>query len=505
MASLLRATQGDLCSRQTIAAIVVDMLDVSAESGTVPCRDALWTGLGVIAVVPDQDINATYLRSTHQDILRAIMKLLTSEPSAEQINLATTEHTLVAKGCNCDRSNHFVHDLHFPERLPQGSLYQWPSLWYGNASRLQVTLSPAIVTLNYVLQSIAGVGMRSLLKAARLTAYPSKRRRWPSSLHDLVPRGPQVSIINMCAWAPHLCHIQFLLCVNNVYDLIAIPAVPRVLFSHIVPFALCPIFRQTLLQWRHDKHWPVEGIPVLQCYSEILESLSRHFADPQLLAFLHRTVDFNWELLHELCMLGLQASGKLNRAHANQYNAQQEKREDRVFTVLAARLYLAFGSLWKKREPPAFLWDWEAPMEAEILEDVRHHDHQTVTDPFYAFSTFVYRSLLCGSPECGRSEVSENRKLSVCTACRHVFYCSRKCQREAWHHPDAPHRGICANIGAIMEDLESPSEEKLQYSARLDSENRDTFVQACLAAGVTEHSASELANHFVTMYSRGSL
>lgn len=47
---------------------------------------------------------------------------------------------------------------------------------------------------------------------------------------------------------------------------------------------------------------------------------------------------------------------------------------------------------------------------------------------------------------CGARAASCKR----CTRCRHVFYCSRACQKEAWARPVAGHARTCAALGDLQ-------------------------------------------------------
>jgi hypothetical protein len=52
----------------------------------------------------------------------------------------------------------------------------------------------------------------------------------------------------------------------------------------------------------------------------------------------------------------------------------------------------------------------------------------------------------CYAPACLETFASVGRKFQACEACKTATYCSRSCQKAAWNHPGAPHRGLMCSL-----------------------------------------------------------
>jgi hypothetical protein len=61
----------------------------------------------------------------------------------------------------------------------------------------------------------------------------------------------------------------------------------------------------------------------------------------------------------------------------------------------------------------------------------------------------------CGLPDCMQTFLDTN-SFRLCSGCRRVTYCSRRCQIRAWTHPAVPHREVCGKIHYICTESGIP-------------------------------------------------
>jgi hypothetical protein len=67
----------------------------------------------------------------------------------------------------------------------------------------------------------------------------------------------------------------------------------------------------------------------------------------------------------------------------------------------------------------------------------------------------------CYGPSCLKTAQEMGHRLPVCSHCKTVAYCSRRCQRNGWRYLDAPHREVC-NSALWIRQKQEENQEPLQ-------------------------------------------
>jgi hypothetical protein len=97
-----------------------------------------------------------------------------------------------------------------------------------------------------------------------------------------------------------------------------------------------------------------------------------------------------------------------------------------------------------------------------------------------AFLLSLERVKRCRNPGCA-NVFWNSKRTRACGKCRRIMYCSRRCQRHAWSHPDALHREICAVLRAAC------SKYGLSRSPLPESEEPSDATHVGAAQVLAEH------------------
>jgi hypothetical protein len=88
----------------------------------------------------------------------------------------------------------------------------------------------------------------------------------------------------------------------------------------------------------------------------------------------------------------------------------------------------------------------------------------------------------CGLPDCMQTFLDTD-PFRLCSGCRRVTYCSRRCQIRAWTHPAVPHREVCGTIHHVCKESGIP---RIRMKVVKDMPKPKVFDEA-LGQSITEH------------------
>ena len=130
-------------------------------------------------------------------------------------------------------------------------------------------------------------------------------------------------------------------------------------------------------------------------------------------------------------------------------------------------------------------FDIEPDMPTLILAttyDIKRH-------AFRDLHWYMYGGNSWGGPGCKITSVLNGGPLRACGGCKHVFYCSRTCQREAWKRQDLPHKTVCESMCIFMQRVD----EQLASMPQTQS----AFEEVCVSLAQRDESLARLVFDYV--------
>jgi hypothetical protein len=270
-----------------------------------------------------------------------------------------------------------------------------------------------------------GDGLKKLYKATQGTL-------WPTSINDLVPDG-SASLHGIVRWLPQMDADT----VAQAKHVILIGSVLRTMPSHLRSGVMKgPILvnwlHRTLSTWTmqpiniHARAMPVE----IAATGALLEAACDLSKDENLLWLSSSPRHSTQDMFNAIdCAFVRVASYP---SHAIAYEQIQLLRS----TYKRILEYFIFSNGFSKPIMPALY------TSASDDEELR----RVATDPVIRLCRVAYgRNWLqrCYGPGCISTYADRSKRFKRCSGCRTADYCSPKCQRVAWRHPEAPHRELC--------------------------------------------------------------
>jgi hypothetical protein len=87
----------------------------------------------------------------------------------------------------------------------------------------------------------------------------------------------------------------------------------------------------------------------------------------------------------------------------------------------------------------------------------------------------------CGLPDCIQTFLDTD-SFRLCSGCRRVTYCSRRCQMKAWRHPAVPHREVCGKIHQVCTESGIP-----RIRMKVLKDRKPEVFNEVLGQAITEH------------------
>jgi hypothetical protein len=83
----------------------------------------------------------------------------------------------------------------------------------------------------------------------------------------------------------------------------------------------------------------------------------------------------------------------------------------------------------------------------------------------------------CNALDCTQTFLHQGARFRYCSGCLRVPYCSKRCAKRAWRHPDLPHREVCQDIHSICHRLHIRRTNVEQHFTDLKDSGRPFSVE----------------------------
>jgi hypothetical protein len=408
--------QGHLISPDDAAQVI---LAAFANPAAVPlaCINVLTYSYGVLSETimrSSAPNNSRMFIRRYKDVLSRTMKFLCSFRSAEQFR--ALEQTLERGPCRCAQG---------PEALrnPIAPVHHHVLLKAGTGRVLG--LIDVIDELLSQSMERRGQGLKKLYKTTRGTL-------WPTSINDLVPDG-SASLHGIVRWLPQMDADT----VAQAEHVILIGSVLRTMPSYLRGGIMKgPI----LVDWLHRtlSTWTMQPInihaggmsPEIEATGALLEPAC-YLSKDEILLWLSSSPRHSIQEMFSL----------IDRAFTRVVNYPSH-------AVAYKQIQLLRWPYKRILEYFILSNDFSMPIVPALYTSASDDEElrRVATDPVVRLCRVAYEhswSQRCYGPGCIATYADRSKRFKRCGGCRTAEYCSPKCQRVAWRHPEAPHRELC--------------------------------------------------------------
>jgi hypothetical protein len=370
---------------------------------------------------------------------------------------------LLDQRCYCEYLPHKY------ERTPEHKL------GYDCMEQCRLTDSPGLQLVSFCLrafQTILGTDPKLALRLELL----SKRRRWPRTLNELLPHGPEATFNGLLHWMDVSPDIDFDCKIFQCIDIIF-----RVAHTIIAPIAtrspalakhINSFMRRIFNEWsmsskRPDEKQYLTAIRGLWLVSTVMESLYEYSPEPVVARF----VTFEADDLLTSCANGYElalTAQKRGLDDASEELLSSMGIDKEVCTEIPARFARFAGRVLDAT--PGMLNDaLYAGLPPRTRKDFDYYPLDTPTIPKPAADCWRLKRMFmffniderCQRVGCQRTCADTGRPMRACSGCRRLRYCSRSCQKRAWTEPWVAHRDLCPAIAALCNHFFMPARTEL--------------------------------------------
>jgi hypothetical protein len=312
---------------------------------------------------------------------------------------------------------------------------------------MSIVLKAAFVPL-FILVTEGPKGTGSLPRAKKIKA----RCRWPTSVRELLPHGPESTVRGLLIWLHGSYH-------GNIYTsalYMSILALVHMCHSYIMPYISTSrtllnrgviswirfLYRDLMEMMKHCTRSISETNIILERFMVLGAFFSRIYTLYMDLTLRHHfTATFAAELL-QACAMALDAYDIFVR--------------DPFVAGLSTPMYGSIDDFSASFQKIASTLLLEYPdlaitnPDGRAMAIFRHNvarERSSGRAPWKRFLQIIYALVTrerCCAPGC--AVTSADTKLRYCAVCRRVSYCSITCQKRAWNMNTCAHRDICHAI-----------------------------------------------------------
>jgi hypothetical protein len=317
------------------------------------------------------------------------------------------------------------------------------------------------------------------------------RSSWPTTTTQLLPHGPDETVRGYMDWLAGettgtLVHIMeaFKLVVTQAWPL----AVPAIIKTHLFPGHFIdaanrwPEFLIAIKQKREKIAYDEQSRLVLSMIihlTAVMRLVSGDCSDPT-----HGTVflrphrkDIVASCDRMIQTTNMIISQKNGPSEVGVYVTQ-------ALISVGATVYYYFPE--DRNQLP------QLPSHRSMIRDadMMGPSHNMTWNMFTKVLEYQHIRQTCGAPDCLRTTEHLGRRLSFCSGCLWVPYCSRRCQRDAWRRGDGlQHREVCALLRYVCVRCDiSPSSK-----AGIWTRDAPTFVDKYM------HMMEAISAHFTAL------
>jgi hypothetical protein len=271
-----------------------------------------------------------------------------------------------------------------------------------------------------------GEGLKKLYKATRGTL-------WPTSIDDLVPDG-SASLHGIVRWLPQIdadtvAQAEHVMLIGSV-----LRTMPSYLRSGVMKGPI-------LVDWLHRtlSTWTMQPInihaggmsPEIEATGALLEPAC-YLSKDEILLWLSSSPRHSIQDMFSL----------IDRAFTRVVNYPSHAVAYKQIQLLRwpYKRILEYFILSNDSSMPVVPALYTSASDDEELRRV-------AIDPVVRLCRVAYEhswSQRCYGPGCIATYADRSKRFKRCGGCRTAKYCSPKCQRVAWRHPEAPHRELCS-------------------------------------------------------------
>jgi hypothetical protein len=452
----------DITSAREAARVLDIALNVPSYGFPVGCIGLL---LGCIKIL--EDCFDRELLMSHGRMLTNMMRFLTTHPpGTEQEQMAWNETTL--RQCNCK---------HGPAIIRNAS----PRLHLDFKPAPQVfRLIDAFANILTRLESQHGVSWRSLY------LKHSTQQRWPCQVTDLLPVDLSNSFYHMGSWC----------CLDPYKTGPGPPAGLGYLLSLMIrtsgPHAV-PAIIKSITVWLHislsntsavEPRITVlrEGPTLSQSYisddrvdvfcasTRLLYHVLRRMFDEEIMLWLSPEGDKD-EIIMFIMITLTRMHNTLEQRPASKASKQirqlQMTHGDPYSEVLVRYLHSREVAQGVDREFQEAQNDQDcSTLPGSVGSELLHSRSLWRSNLLWVIAETCGTSWQhrCWGPECLRTANECGRRFRACSGCMLAEYCSRSCQRNAWRHPEAPHRDVCSTLVLFRTFRNLPWKDRMEVT-----------------------------------------
>jgi hypothetical protein len=325
--------------------------------------------------------------------------------------------------CTCSAKDQALYAHSTGQAIFTDSGHKWPILCLGEVLMYSISIS---------------IMKNPPVQAARVDKV-AKRTLWPTDTKQILPYGPEDTIRGLLCWLD-----------QDIGDKASWGA----LFEYL----------RVVLIWTYPLTFPYVLTSHTLIHSGVIPTLNRERGHIAAMQGKLKIDDLSRSLL------ALQACAHLLRQIVRWANKAQRQElvgsHAQLLLDTIIRFWIGFDEMYSYVRADelkhtadgldvfasCLMQDFPALRTIELPHGRPHHHLKFGDTPWETLLLGLYRlhnDNKCASPDCARTIASSEPRFWLCGGCRRVVYCSRRCQKQAWKHPSAPHRLICGPLRSI--------------------------------------------------------
>lgn len=275
---------------------------------------------------------------------------------------------------------------------------------------------------------------------------------------------------------------------TRIFDYLGQHRQPKALFTTIIAQTLPIILQNTIEDWKPKANRVKYYATYVGTINAVVKSLVylQHM-DCERLTRLAKTTKISWETFFDMCMQSHDiltiierdlAAGKISPEHFDAaFDSATLRATKALILGLPSRIHCALRL-------PA---DDTTYAPHILAASSRLRRSETAARALSRYAPNLYRAEICGNRACMEIFSTDHCALRACAGCKHMFYCSRSCQKTAWKDGAAAHRDVCGTLRGVMTRI---GREEMEP---------DVFAQRC---EVDDETLMKVVDNLVVVYSR---
>ena len=426
--------------------------------------------------------NVEILRAQHHDLYNACIALLTVPRPHEEFEYVATETMRLRKDvqealetCHCNTEDGFIRQIHMVSDAARSDKGKPCS--YSDLGQL------LFVVVHNALQPARDGSIHKVSRNAEKAARAGKPIMWPTKSQDLLPYGAKESMDALIVWVEITPYAVSLGMLGSMMEICKKQIVPYIVVSGTLADKLAGITEIVWMVWIVQQQAPRStAVTPTKCLADLksIALFCHMLADLCYEAELKKFAAGSVERLLGMGDLVLKRLPEL-QASIRPFSSSAKHDLDYVKTSYATLCTLVHRYF----DMPFDSTKYHPLIVGSSLQRMMQEENP-LSMSYEVFLRFANHQR-CYAPACPETFASAGRKFSNCAGCKRVPYCGKKCQAQAWKYATVPHKNICKKLRSLAEITSLPSKP--------DPTEGPAFVQTCIAKGVDEAVAADVAIH----------